>query len=188
MKCGSAASGGDAPRSPGPGDVVPPGRRLPSTHEPVCAWCLRVSGDSARRRGSEDRPHGRRHAEREVPAMSEEGRSTPPQPPLPQSYAPASYEDQRSSRGGRGWLVAVGLVFAFAVGGLAAAIISKGDDANTPAPSTVVQQNTTTVTAPAPDVTLAPDGTPAPIEGGSTADGGSAPTDTSQSATTTASP
>ena len=125
--------------------------------------------------------------------MSEEGRSTSPQPP-PQRYAPASYEDQRSSRGGRGWLVAVGLVFAFAVGGLAAAIISKGDDANTPAPSTVVQQNTTTVTAPAPSITLAPDvtlapaGTPAPIEGGGTAGGGSARTDTSQSATTTASP
>jgi hypothetical protein len=126
--------------------------------------------------------------------MNEEGRSTPPQPPRPQSYAPASYEDQRSSRGGRGWLVAVGLVFAFAVGGLAAAIISKGDDSNTPAPSTVLQQNTTTVTAPAPsitlapDVTLAPDGTPAPIEGGGTAAGGSASTDTSQSGTTTTSP
>lgn len=126
--------------------------------------------------------------------MSEEGRPTPPQPPRPQSYPPPSYDDQRSSRGGRGWLVAVGLVFAFAVGGLAAAIISKGDDANTPAPSTVVQQNTTTVTAPAPgitlapDVTLAPDGTPAPIEGGSTAGGGSDNTDTGQSGATTTSP
>jgi len=125
--------------------------------------------------------------------MSEEGRSTPPQPP-PQRYAPASYDDQPSARGGRGWLVAVGLVFAFAVGGLAAAIISKGDDSNTPAPGTVVQQNTTTVTAPAPsitlapDVTLAPDGTPAPIEGGSAAGAGSESTDTSQSGTTTASP
>jgi hypothetical protein len=118
----------------------------------------------------------------------------PPQSPPPPSYAPGSFEDQRSSRGDRGWLVVVGLVFACAVGGLAAAIISKGDNSSTTVPSTVVQQNTTTVTTPpanitvAPDITLAPDGTPAPIRGGSTAGGSSESTDTGQTGATPTSP
>jgi hypothetical protein len=119
-----------------------------------------------------------------------EGRSTPPQPPAPR-YTPEVNAERRSSGHGQGWLIVVGLVFAFAVGGLAAAIISKGDDSNTPVPSTVVQQNTTTVTTPAPDITvapditLAPDGTPAPIPGGGE---GSESTDTSQGGTTTTDP
>ena len=123
--------------------------------------------------------------------MSDEGRATAPRPSPP----PRAYEDQRSQGHGQGWLIVVGLVFAFGVGGLAAAIISKGDDgasSGTPVPSTIVQQSTTTVTTPAPsvtlapDITLAPDGTPAPIRGGGGE--GSDATDTSPGSAPAVSP
>jgi hypothetical protein len=130
--------------------------------------------------------------------MTEEDptRAQAPPPPAPQSaapqnYAPYSYADEQQPGHSHGWLVAVGLVLALAVGGLAAAIISKGDDKGTnatvpaqTAPATVIKQTTTTVTAPAtnvtvaPNVTLAPDGTPSSKGAGTTA------TSTTQGTTT----
>jgi hypothetical protein len=86
----------------------------------------------------------------------------------PAAYAPPPYSPPQRS-GANGWLVALGVVVVLALGGLAAAIISKGDSGSTSAtiPSvstktTTVQQNTTTVTTPAPDVTVAPNVTLAP--------------------------
>jgi hypothetical protein len=93
-------------------------------------------------------------------------------PPQPHELAPSAPE-QRS--GTSGWLIALGVAMVLALGGLAAAIISKGDsDGSTAtAPSvvtktTTVQQNnttkntTTTVRSPAPAVTVSPDITVAP--------------------------
>jgi predicted lipid-binding transport protein (Tim44 family) len=96
----------------------------------------------------------------------------------PSAYAPPPDSPPQRS-GASGWLVALGVIAVLALGGLAAAIISKGDSGSTSAtiPSvstktTTVQQNTTTVTTPAPNVTvapnvtLAPSGSPAPAESG----------------------
>jgi hypothetical protein len=93
-------------------------------------------------------------------------------PPQPHRLPPPTPE-QRS--GTSGWLVALGVVMVLALGGLAAAIISKGDSdgSSATAPSvvtkttTVQQKNTTkntttTVTSPAPAVTISPDVTVAP--------------------------
>jgi hypothetical protein len=88
--------------------------------------------------------------------------------------APVDPAPQQPS-GTSGWLIALGVVLVLALGGLAAAIISKGDsDGSTAtAPSvvtktTTVQQNnttkntTTTVTSSAPAVTISPNVTVAP--------------------------
>jgi hypothetical protein len=93
-------------------------------------------------------------------------------PPQPHRLAPNAPE-QRS--GTSGWLIALGVVMVLALGGLAAAIISKGDSdgSGATAPSvvtktTTVQQNnttkntTTTVTSSAPAVTISPNVTMAP--------------------------
>jgi len=107
---------------------------------------------------------------------------TPPTPPAaqpPQAYAQPPYAPQPQS-GTSGWLIALAVVIVLALGGLAAAIISKGDSgkttATTPSVSTrtTTVQNTTTVTttaAPtnvtvAPNVTLDASGTPATAESG----------------------
>jgi hypothetical protein len=91
--------------------------------------------------------------------------SVPPQGYPPQGYPPTAYgSDQRS--GTSGWLIALGVVMVLALGGLAAAIISKGDSdgasATTAPKPTTIQQNTTTkntttnVTTSAPAVTIQP--------------------------------
>jgi hypothetical protein len=112
---------------------------------------------------------------------------TPP-PRQPHTYAPPPYAPQPQS-GPSGWLIAFGVVIVLALGGLAAAIISKGDSgrdtATIPSVSatTTTVQNTTTVTtsaAPAkvtvaPNVTLDPSGSPEPVQ-------------TSTAATTTSTP
>jgi hypothetical protein len=108
-----------------------------------------------------------------------------------QAYAyPQGPREQPS--GGHGWLIVVGLVLALAVGGLAAAIISNGDEGSgTPtvvtktAPSGTTVQSTTTVTTPAPNVTVAPDITLNP-DGSMSSGQGS--TSTTTSPTTTTSP
>jgi len=64
-------------------------------------------------------------------------------------------------------VIAFGVVLALALGGLAAAIVSKGQDSSpgnsaepvtrtVQGPTTTVQQSTTTVTAPPANVTVAP--------------------------------
>lgn len=86
-----------------------------------------------------------------------------PAPQQPQQpYPPDAYAREPRS-GGSGWLIVLGVVIVLALGGLAAAIISKYDEgrasATTPSVqtnTTTVQQSTTTVTTPAPDVTVAP--------------------------------
>jgi hypothetical protein len=103
---------------------------------------------------------------------------TPPPPAAqPQPYAPPPYAPQPQS-GTSGWLIAFCVVIVLALGGLAAAIISKGDSGRTTAttPSvptkTTTVQNTTTVTTPAapanvtvaPNVTLDPSGSPEPVQ------------------------
>jgi hypothetical protein len=99
----------------------------------------------------------------------------PAQPAQPsQAYAPGPYAPQPQS-GVSGWTVAFAVVLVLALGGLAAAIISKGDSGKTTATiptvtsKTTTVQKTTTVTTPAPStnvtvaptVTLGPSGTPA---------------------------
>jgi hypothetical protein len=92
----------------------------------------------------------------------------------PPSSASAPYAPEQRS-GTSGWLIALGVVMVLALGGLAAAIISKGDldGSSATAPSvvtktTTVQQNnttkntTTTVTSSAPAVTISPNVTVAP--------------------------
>ena len=85
-------------------------------------------------------------------------------PPGQYPYEPAR---QAESEGSSGWVIAFGVVLALALGGLAAAIISKGQDSTPSAtaepvtrtvqgPTTTVQQSTTTVTAPPANVTVAP--------------------------------
>jgi hypothetical protein len=106
---------------------------------------------------------------------------TPPvQPPQggyppPASYPPPGYAPRES--GTNGWLIAIFVVIVLALGGLAAAIISKGDDGKTATVPTVTAktttvQSTTTVTTPAapanvtvaPNVTLDPSGAPEPVQ------------------------
>jgi hypothetical protein len=101
-----------------------------------------------------------------------------PPPATQQPYSQAPYPPEPRS-GGSGWLIVLGVVTVLALGGLAAAIISKGDEgsagAATPSvqtKTTTVQQSTTTVTTPAPDVTVAPNitldpsGSPEPVQTG----------------------
>jgi hypothetical protein len=93
---------------------------------------------------------------------------------------------------GSGSLIVLALVVVLALGGLAAAIISRGDEgsasATTPSvqtKTTTVQQSTTTVTTRALDVTVAPNikldpsGSPEPAQSG---------TQTSTAAKTTSTP
>jgi flagellar basal body-associated protein FliL len=105
---------------------------------------------------------------------------------------PATQYAPQPRSGTSGWLIVLGVVTVLALGGLAAAIISKDDEgsatATTPSvqtKTTTVQQSTTTVTTPAPDVTVAPNitldasGSPEPVQTG---------TQTSTAAKTTSTP
>jgi hypothetical protein len=99
-----------------------------------------------------------------------------PAPPQP-SYVPAAAAPQPRS-GTSGWMIAFAVVLVLALGGLAAAIISKGDSGRTTATTptvtakTTTVQNTTTVTTPAastnvtvaPNVTLNSSGAPEPVQ------------------------
>ncbi len=103
-------------------------------------------------------------------------------PPPPPSYVPAPAAPERHS-GTSGWMIAFAVVLVLALGGLAAAIISKGDSgretATTPTVTakTTTVQSTTTVTAPsspanvtvAPNVTLNASGAPEPAQSATTA-------------------
>jgi hypothetical protein len=99
-----------------------------------------------------------------------------PAPPPP-SYVPAPAAPRPQS-GTSGWMIAFAVVLVLALGGLAAAIISKGDSGKTTATTptvtvkTTTVQNTTTVTTPAapasvtvaPNVTLNSSGAPEPVQ------------------------
>lgn len=99
--------------------------------------------------------------------------------PPPPGYVPAAAAPQPQS-GTSGWMIAFAVVLVLALGGLAAAIISKGDSGRTTATTptvtakTTTVQSTTTVTtqaAPAnvtvaPNVTLNSGGAPEPVESG----------------------
>ena len=119
--------------------------------------------------------------------MSSDETPTPPAPP-PQAYAPPPGAPQPQS-GTNGWMIAFSVVIVLALGGLAAAIISKGDSGNETAtlPSvatkTTTVQNTTTVTTSAPpaNVTIAPDVT-------LDASGSAKPVQTSNDEATTSAP
>jgi hypothetical protein len=108
---------------------------------------------------------------------------TPPAPasPPPPASASAPAAPQRAPQSGTsGWLIAFAVVVVLALGGLAAAIISKGDSGKTTATTptvtakTTTVQSTTTVTTPAapanvtvaPNVTLNSSGAPEPDQGG----------------------
>jgi hypothetical protein len=103
---------------------------------------------------------GRSEADR----VSYDETPTPPVGPPPPGYAPAPAAPPPKS-GTSGWMIAFTVVLVLALGGLAAAIISKGDEgkatATTPTvtvKTTTVQNTTTTVTTQAPpaNVTVAP--------------------------------
>jgi hypothetical protein len=95
----------------------------------------------------------------------------------PQAYPPVPSAPQ-PQQGTSGWMIAFSVVLVLALGGLAAAIISKGDSGNETAtiPSvatkTTTVQNTTTVTTPAapanvtvaPNVTLDASGSAKPVQ------------------------
>lgn len=97
--------------------------------------------------------------------------------PPPPSYVPAAAAPRPQS-GTSGWMIAFAVVLVLALGGLAAAIISKGDSGKTTATTptvtakTTTVQSTTTVTTPAatanvtvaPNVTLNPSGAPEPVQ------------------------
>ena len=104
---------------------------------------------------------------------------TPPAAPAPPppGYVPAAAAPQPQS-GTSGWMIAFTVVLVLALGGLVAAIISKGDSGRTTATTptvtakTTTVQSTTTVTtqaAPAnvtvaPNVTLNSSGAPEPAQ------------------------
>jgi hypothetical protein len=103
---------------------------------------------------------------------------TPAAPaPSPPSYVPAAAAPRPQS-GTSGWMIAFAVVLVLALGGLAAAIISKGDSGRATATTqtvtakTTTVQNTTTVTTPAtstnvtvaPNVTLNQSGAPEPVQ------------------------
>jgi hypothetical protein len=103
---------------------------------------------------------------------------TPAAPaPPPPGYVPAAAAAQAQSATS-GWMIAFTVVLVLALGGLAAAIISKGDSGRTTATTptvtakTTTVQSTTTVTtqaAPAnvtvaPNVTLNSSGAPEPAQ------------------------
>jgi hypothetical protein len=99
-----------------------------------------------------------------------------PAAPAPPGYAPPPAPQRQS--GTSGWMIAFAVVLVLALGGLAAAIISKGDEGRTTATTptvtakTTTVQSTTTVTtqaAPAnvtvaPNVTLNASGAPGPAQ------------------------
>jgi hypothetical protein len=103
--------------------------------------------------------------------------TTPAPAPPPPGYAPTPAAPQPQS-GTSGWMIAFTVVLVLALGGLAAAIISKGDSGRTTATTptvtakTTTVQNTTTVTTPAapanvtvaPNVTLNSSGAPEPVQ------------------------
>ena len=112
--------------------------------------------------------------------MSDDETPTPAAPaPPPPGYVPEAAAPQPQS-GTSGWMIAFTVVLVLALGGLAAAIISKGDSGRTTATTptvtakTTTVQSTTTVTtqaAPAnvtvaPNVTLNSGGAPEPVESG----------------------
>jgi hypothetical protein len=97
-------------------------------------------------------------------------------PPPPPSYVPAAAAPRPQS-GTSGWMIAFAVVLVLALGGLVAAIISKGDSGRTATTPTVTAktttvQSTTTVTTPAatanvtvaPNVTLNSSGAPEPVQ------------------------
>jgi hypothetical protein len=109
------------------------------------------------------------------PAQPAQGGYPPPAGYPPPGYAPQAPPPRES--GTSGWLIAIFVVIVLALGGLAAAIISKGDDGKTATVPTVTNktttvQATTTVTTPAapanvtvaPNVTLDPSGAPEPVQ------------------------
>jgi hypothetical protein len=111
-------------------------------------------------------------------------------PPGQYPYEPAR---QAESEGSSGWVIAFGVVLALALGGLAAAIVSKGQDSSpgvttvpvtrtVQGPTTTVQQSTTTVTTPPANVTVAPSVTLDP-SGSIGGQGDAAPDETSGSST-----
>jgi hypothetical protein len=95
----------------------------------------------------------------------------------PPSYVPAAAAPRPQS-GTSGWMIAFAVVLVLALGGLVAAIISKGDSGRTTATTptvtakTTTVQSTTTVTTPAastnvtvaPNVTLNSAGAPEPVQ------------------------
>jgi flagellar basal body-associated protein FliL len=103
---------------------------------------------------------------------------TPPGAAPPPVYDPAPAAAPAPKSGTSGWMVAFAVVLVLALGGLAAAIISKGDSGKTTATTptvtvkTTTVQNTTTVTTPAtpanvtvaPNVTLNSSGAPQPVQ------------------------
>ncbi len=110
--------------------------------------------------------------------MSYDETQPPPAGPPPPGYVPAAAPQPQPQRGTSGWMIAFAVVLVLALGGLAAAIISKGDDGRTTATTptvtvkTTTVQNTQTVTTQAPpaNVTVAPNvtlnssGAPEPVQ------------------------
>jgi hypothetical protein len=118
-------------------------------------------------------PHG------EADSVSYDETPPPPAGPPPPGYAPPPVAPRPPPKSGTsGWMIAFAVVLVLALGGLAAAIISKGDEGKTTATTptvtvkTTTVQNTKTVTtqaAPAnvtiaPNVTLNPSGAPEPVQ------------------------
>ena len=111
-----------------------------------------------------------------------------PAAPAPPGYAPPPAPQRQS--GTSGWMIAFAVVLVLALGGLAAAIISKGDSGKTTATAPTVTankttvQNTTTVTPPAANVTIAPDvtlnssGAPEPVKSAAQTSTAAKPTST----------
>jgi hypothetical protein len=98
----------------------------------------------------------------EADSVSYDQTPPPPAGPPPPGYAPVPAAPPPKS-GTNGWVIAFTVVLVLALGGLAAAIISKGDEGKTTATPTVTVntttvQNTKTVTTQAPpaNVTVAP--------------------------------
>jgi hypothetical protein len=115
-------------------------------------------------------------AQGDADSVSYDETPTPPGP-APPGYVPRPAAPPPKS-GTSGWMIAFSVVLVLALGGLAAAIISKGDSGKTTATTptvtvkTTTVQNTKTVTtqaAPAnvtvaPNVTLNSSGAPQPVQ------------------------
>ena len=117
----------------------------------------------------------------EADSVSYDQTPPPPAGPPPPGYAPVPAAPQPPTKSGtNGWVIAFTVVLVLALGGLAAAIFSKGDSGRTTATTptvtakTTTVQNTTTVTTPAapanvtvaPNVTLNSSGAPEPDQSG----------------------
>jgi hypothetical protein len=115
----------------------------------------------------------------EADSVSYDQTPPPPAGPPPPGYAPVPAAPQPPTKSGtNGWVIAFTVVLVLALGGLAAAIISKGDDGKTTATTPTVTEKTTTVQntktvttqAPpanvtvAPNVTLNSSGAPEPVQ------------------------